>query len=103
MPFGLGTIKLSRQLEFLVAPRRPHTNAAASQRFPQQGFDLGVHAAKFCGGQTLDGGQYLGAHAHQKCASSTLPVLVHIARHDLAVQRAGIDHGLGLTIGAQHH
>ena len=61
MTFGLGTIKVSRQLEFLAALRGLYSDPATAQRLAQRGFDLGVHTAQFCGGVSLYGGQHLGA------------------------------------------
>lgn len=82
--------------------RRFQPNTTPPQGFAKKHFDLPIYAAQFHGRQPLDSGQNLGANAHQECASPQPPAFIGIAGHDLTVQRAGVDHGLGLAIRAEH-
>ena len=73
--------------------------AALGQRLAQQPLDLAVDAAQFLGRQRLDRGGDRRIEAQQERLSWWRLAQDAAA---LLVQRAGIDHGLRLGLGAQH-
>ena len=72
-------------------------HAARLQRFAQQIFDLSVDAPQFRARQARDRGVERWIEAKRERLS------VNGHSRALLVDGAGVDHGLGVAIGAEHH
>ncbi len=69
--------------------------SATGQGLAQKDLELRVDAAQLNGREALDRFEHLGPHPHQEGAFTG-------TGHDLAVQRTGIEHGLGVAVAAEH-
>lgn len=80
----------------VVCPVAGQRDSAAGQGLAHQNLKLGVDRAKLGTCQTLDGRHHTGRSPQQEGFARP-------ARHRSPVKGAGVDDGLRLPVGAQHH